>query len=67
MGILDSATYHVKFVPSADGGAVFKNSAVLKCKGDAKPTEENINHFKESFKNTFKALESYAIAHPEAY
>ena len=67
MGILDSATSHVKFVPSADGGAVFKNNSVLKCKGDAKPTEETINHFKESFKNTFKALEAYAIAHPEAY
>ncbi|GJZ01956.1 root allergen protein-like protein [Tanacetum coccineum] len=67
LGILDSATHHIKFIPSADGGAVFKHSVVLKCKGDAKPTEETLNQFKEFFKNTFKTLEAYAIAHPEAY
>ncbi|PWA49405.1 vegetative storage protein, VSP [Artemisia annua] len=67
LGIIDSATHHIKFVPSADGGAVYKHNVVLKCKGDAKPTEETINQFKESFKNTFKALESHLIAHPKAY
>ncbi|GJT20326.1 root allergen protein-like protein [Tanacetum coccineum] len=67
MGILDSATHHIKFVPSADGGAVFKDSVVFKGKGDAKPTEETLNQFKELFKNTFKAQEAYAIAHPEVY
>nr|GEW66224.1 root allergen protein-like [Tanacetum cinerariifolium] len=58
LGILDSATHHIKFVPSADGGAVFKHCVVVKCKGDAKPTEETLNQFKESFKNTFKALDA---------
>ncbi|GJR41474.1 root allergen protein-like protein [Tanacetum coccineum] len=43
LGILDSATHHIKFVPSADGGAVFKDNVVLKCKGNAKPTEETLN------------------------
>ncbi|GJY87529.1 root allergen protein-like protein [Tanacetum coccineum] len=64
---LDSATHHFKLVPSADGGAVFKDSVVFKGKGDAKPTEETLNQFKELFKNTFKAQEAYAIAHPEVY
>ncbi|GJT75445.1 root allergen protein-like protein [Tanacetum coccineum] len=67
MGILDSATHHIKFVPSADGGVVFKDSVVFKGKGDAKPTEEALNQFKELLTNTFKTLEAYAIAHPEAY
>ncbi|GJZ30350.1 root allergen protein-like protein [Tanacetum coccineum] len=30
LGILDSATHHIKFVPSADGGAVFKDNVVLR-------------------------------------
>ncbi|GJR48103.1 root allergen protein-like protein [Tanacetum coccineum] len=64
---LDSVTHHFKLVPSADGGAVFKDSVVFKGKGDAKPTEETLNQFKELFKNTFKAQEAYAIAHPEVY
>ncbi|GJY56265.1 hypothetical protein Tco_0455380 [Tanacetum coccineum] len=41
------------------------DSVVFKGKGDAKPTEETLNQFKELFKNTFKAQEAYAIAHPE--
>nr|GFB59993.1 root allergen protein-like [Tanacetum cinerariifolium] len=61
------ATHHFKVVPSADGGAVLKDSVVLKRKGDAKPTEETLNQFKELFKNTLKAHEAYAIAHPEVY
>ncbi|GJR41476.1 putative reverse transcriptase domain-containing protein [Tanacetum coccineum] len=29
LGILDSSTHHIKFVPSADGGAVFKDNVEL--------------------------------------
>ncbi|GJX83976.1 root allergen protein-like protein [Tanacetum coccineum] len=47
LGILDLATHHIKFVPSADGGAVFKDNIVLNCKGDAKLTEETLNQYKE--------------------
>ncbi|GKC95412.1 root allergen protein-like protein [Tanacetum coccineum] len=67
LGILDSATHHIKFVPFADGGAVFKDDIILKCKGDVKPTKETLNQYKELLTNTFKTLEAYAIAHPEAY
>nr|GEY65912.1 root allergen protein-like [Tanacetum cinerariifolium] len=59
------STHHFKIVPSANGGAVFKDIVVLK--RNAKPTEETLNQFKELFKNTFKAHEAYAIAHPEVY
>ncbi|KAI3690977.1 hypothetical protein L2E82_49190 [Cichorium intybus] len=34
MGIVDSASHHVKFVPSADGGSVYKHTVVFNCKGD---------------------------------
>ncbi|KAL7595649.1 hypothetical protein Lser_V15G31320 [Lactuca serriola] len=67
LGIIDSATHHIKFVPSADGGSVYKHSTEFNCKPDAQLSEDILNFAKEAFKNTFKAIEAYAIAHPEAY
>ncbi|KAI3730067.1 hypothetical protein L6452_18743 [Arctium lappa] len=66
LGIIDSATHHITFTPS-DGGSIYKHTTVFKCKGDAKLTEDTHNLVKEAVKKTFKAIESYAIAHPEAY
>ncbi|KAI3690979.1 hypothetical protein L2E82_49192 [Cichorium intybus] len=67
MGIVDSASHHVKFVPSADGGSVYKHTVVFNCKGDNKVPEDTINLMKEGLKKSFKGFEAYAIAHPEAY
>nr|CAB71301.2 vegetative storage protein, VSP [Cichorium intybus] len=67
MGIVESANHHVKFVPSADGGAVYKHTVVFTCKGDNTVPEDTINLMKEGFKKSFKGFEAYAIAHPEAY
>ncbi|CAH1454422.1 unnamed protein product [Lactuca virosa] len=67
LGIIDSATHHIKFVPSADGGSVYKHSTEFNCKPDAQLSEDILNLAKEAFKNTFKAIEAYAIAHPQAY
>ncbi|CAH1454429.1 unnamed protein product [Lactuca virosa] len=67
LGIIDSATHHVKFVPSPNGGSVYKHTTVFNCKPDAQLSENILNGSKEAYKNTFKAIEAYAIAHPEAY
>ncbi|KAI3506075.1 hypothetical protein L1887_28431 [Cichorium endivia] len=67
MGIIESGTHNLKFLPSADGGSVYKHSMVFKCKGDAKLSEDNVSQMKEGLKKTFKAIEAYAIAHSEAY
>ncbi|KAI3730069.1 hypothetical protein L6452_18745 [Arctium lappa] len=67
LGILDSATHSIKFIPSSDGGSIYKHTTVFKCKGDAKLTEDTLNLVKATLKKTFKAIESYAIAHPEVY
>ncbi|KAL7595652.1 root allergen protein [Lactuca sativa] len=67
MGIVESANHHVKFVPSSDGGSVYKHTVVFTCKGDNTVPEETINLMKEGFKKSFKGFEAYAIAHPEAY
>ncbi|KAD4888258.1 hypothetical protein E3N88_20331 [Mikania micrantha] len=66
MGIMDTINYHVKVVP-CDGGCVFKQTVTYNCKGDEKPSEEFIKKEKELYENTYKAIESYAAAHPETY
>ncbi|KAJ9546548.1 hypothetical protein OSB04_019091 [Centaurea solstitialis] len=65
---LESATYHVKFVPDATNqGSTYKVSSVYKCKDPAKFTQENAKLADEYTKKTFKAIEAYIIAHPNAY
>ncbi|KAK9059118.1 hypothetical protein SSX86_021737 [Deinandra increscens subsp. villosa] len=67
MGILDSIDHHVKIIPSADGGSVFKQIVIYNCKGDAKPSAKTLNFEKELYEKTYKAIEAYAVAHPETY
>ncbi|KAF5820519.1 putative Bet v I/Major latex protein [Helianthus annuus] len=67
MGIINTTTYHMKFIPSPNGGSVFKQTFLIRYKGDAKQMDDVIKIIKESITNTFKKMESYAIAHPEVY
>ena len=67
MGILDSTKTDVKIVPSADGGSIFKQTVTYNCKGDEKPSAETLNFEKEVYEKTFKAMEAYAVAHPEEF
>ncbi|KAL4583637.1 hypothetical protein LXL04_008218 [Taraxacum kok-saghyz] len=62
MGIIDSATHHIKFVPSNDGGSIYKHIVVFNFKGDNKLPKDNINLRKDALKKSFKGFESYAIA-----
>ncbi|KAM0064313.1 putative Bet v I/Major latex protein [Helianthus debilis subsp. tardiflorus] len=66
-GVMDTATHHIKFIPSTNGGSVYKHTTLVKFKGDAKLTDDFINLCKETLKNSFNAIESYAIDHPDAY
>ncbi|KAL8231227.1 hypothetical protein R6Q57_001005 [Mikania cordata] len=66
MGILHTISYHVKVV-SSEGGCVFKQTVKYNCKGDEKPSEEFLEKEKELYENTYKAIEAYAVAHPETY
>ncbi|GJY52574.1 root allergen protein-like protein [Tanacetum coccineum] len=67
MGILDSITHHVNIEPSADAGTLFKQRIIYNCKGDDKPSIETLNFERELYEKTYKALEAYAVAHPETY
>ncbi|KAJ9546405.1 hypothetical protein OSB04_018948 [Centaurea solstitialis] len=63
---LESATYQAKFVPEANQGSTYKVSSVYKCKDPAKFTQENAKFADEYTKKTFKAIEAYIIANPNA-
>ncbi|KAG5555187.1 hypothetical protein RHGRI_012656 [Rhododendron griersonianum] len=66
MGIFDSISYHIKIVPSANGGSVCKNRSIYQTKGDAQVTEEEIKSGKEKASTMFKAIEAYLLANPDA-
>ncbi|XP_023761468.2 root allergen protein [Lactuca sativa] len=67
MGQLDSMTHHVKFIPSHDGGCVYKPTVVYNCKGETQLPEEALNMVKEGFKKTFNAIEGFIHANPQTY
>ncbi|KAI3829010.1 hypothetical protein L1987_03123 [Smallanthus sonchifolius] len=67
MGILYSLDHHVKIVPSAEGGSVFKQTVIYNCKGDDKPSTVVLNFEKELYEKTYKAIETYVVAHLETY
>ncbi|KAL0414197.1 UNVERIFIED_CONTAM: Major allergen Pru ar 1 [Sesamum radiatum] len=66
MGGLESITYHVKIVPTEDGGCICKNRSIYQTKGDVEITEEKIKEGKEKALAMFKAIEAYLHAHPDA-
>nr|XP_043629625.1 root allergen protein-like [Erigeron canadensis] len=65
MGKIDNIAIHFEFIPSANGGSVYKQTLVFQCTGDSTLSEEELNGAKEFDLNTLKAFEAYAIAHPE--
>ncbi|KAL2230143.1 major allergen Pru ar 1-like [Sesamum indicum] len=66
MGGLESITYHVKIVPTEDGGCICKNRSIYQAKGGFELTEEKIKEGKEKAMAMFKAIEAYLQANPEA-
>ncbi|KAG6431300.1 hypothetical protein SASPL_109379 [Salvia splendens] len=63
---IESITYHVKIVPTEDGGSICKKRSVYNTKGDAVISEEKIKEGKESASAMFKAIEAYLHANPDA-
>ncbi|KAL0414200.1 UNVERIFIED_CONTAM: Major allergen Pru ar 1 [Sesamum radiatum] len=66
MGALESITYHIKIVPTEDGGCICKNRSIYHTKGDVEINEEKIKEGKERAMAMFKAIEAYLKANPEA-
>ncbi|KAK6161112.1 hypothetical protein DH2020_004493 [Rehmannia glutinosa] len=46
-GVLESITYHIKIVPTEDGGCVCKNRSVYHPKSDVELDEDKIKAGKE--------------------
>ncbi|KAL0456916.1 UNVERIFIED_CONTAM: Major allergen Pru ar 1 [Sesamum latifolium] len=61
-GVLESITYHVKIVPTEDGGCICKNRSIYHTKGDVEINEEKIKEGKEKALAMFKAIEAYLQA-----
>lgn len=66
MGLFESVSYHIKIVPTLDGGSICKNRSIYHTKGDAQVTEEEIKAGKEKASGMFKAVEAYLLANPDA-
>lgn len=66
MGLFESVSYHIKIVPTPDGGSICKNRSIYHTKGDAQVTEEEIKAGKEKASGMFKAVEAYLLANPDA-
>ncbi|KAL8048307.1 hypothetical protein ABFX02_07G055500 [Erythranthe guttata] len=66
MGIVESITYHIKIVPTEDGGCICKNRSIYNVKGDAhEVTEDKIKEGKEKAMAMFKAIEAHLHANPD--
>ncbi|KAK4425411.1 Major allergen Pru ar 1 [Sesamum alatum] len=61
-GVLESITYHVKIVPTEDGGCICKNRSIYHTKGGVEINEEKIKEGKEKAMQMFKAIEAYLQA-----
>ncbi|PIN16957.1 hypothetical protein CDL12_10379 [Handroanthus impetiginosus] len=62
MDVLDSVTYHVKIVPTKDGGCVCRNRSIYHTKDGVEISEEKIKEGKEKAMAMFKAIEAYVQA-----
>ncbi|KAH6770289.1 hypothetical protein C2S52_015092 [Perilla frutescens var. hirtella] len=65
-GVIESITYHIKIVPTEDGGSICKNRSIYNTKGDVEITEDKIKEGKEKAMAMFKAIEAYLHANPDA-
>ncbi|KAH6770292.1 hypothetical protein C2S52_015095 [Perilla frutescens var. hirtella] len=63
--VIESITYHIKIVPTEEGGSICKNRSIYNTKGDAQISEENIKEGKEKATAMFKAIEAYLQANPD--
>ncbi|XP_071694075.1 LOW QUALITY PROTEIN: major allergen Pru ar 1-like [Rutidosis leptorrhynchoides] len=59
---LESISYHLKIVPTAEGGCIVKNTSIYTCKGDVTIPEEQIKAGKDKAAGLFKAIEAYLLA-----
>ncbi|KAE9455186.1 hypothetical protein C3L33_12939, partial [Rhododendron williamsianum] len=61
----ESISYHIKIVPSPDGGSICKNRSIYCPKGDNKVSVEEIKSGKDMASSIFKAFEAYLLANPD--
>ncbi|MGI4297465.1 pathogenesis-related BetVI family protein [Klebsiella pneumoniae] len=65
--VFESISYHIKIVPTPDGGSICKNRSIYHTKGDSTISEEDIKAGKEKASGIFKKVEAYLLEHPDLY
>ncbi|KAM3755652.1 hypothetical protein ACB098_02G055800 [Castanea mollissima] len=65
--VLEKISYEIKIVSSPDGGSILKSTSKYHTKGEHDIKEEQVKAGKEKAAGLFKAIESYLLAHPDAY
>ncbi|XP_034685991.1 major strawberry allergen Fra a 1-2-like [Vitis riparia] len=63
---VESICHELTVVPAPGGGSIYKNTSKYHTKG-AEVCEEHVKGGKEDALATFKAIEAYVLAHPDAY
>ncbi|KAJ9154549.1 hypothetical protein P3X46_027869 [Hevea brasiliensis] len=66
MHTLEKISYHTKFVPTPDGGCIFKAIRKYYTKGDIEIKKDDLKTGKEKARGIFKAIEAYLLANPDA-
>ncbi|KAF9606309.1 hypothetical protein IFM89_024977 [Coptis chinensis] len=61
------ASNHITVESASDGGCVYKVSCEYKTLPGVEYTDEEIQFAKNGMAGTFKAVESYVLANPDAY
>ncbi|KAL5996264.1 hypothetical protein ACLOJK_026338 [Asimina triloba] len=64
---LISSVYHVKFVPSGNGGCVIKTTAEFTPAAGVTYTEADVNVHKEGVTGMYKAVSAHLEQNPDAY
>lgn len=64
---IEKISYESKFIATADGGAIIKNTSKYHTVGEVEITEEQVKEGKERAFGLFKLLESYLHQNPDAY
>ncbi|KAF3432415.1 hypothetical protein FNV43_RR27155 [Rhamnella rubrinervis] len=65
--VLEKITYDMKFEANQDGGSIVKNKFTYYTKGDIKINEDQLRIGKDKVAGSYKGVEAYLVANPDAY
>ncbi|KAL6190916.1 hypothetical protein ACLB2K_037310 [Fragaria x ananassa] len=64
---VETISYEINLVASADGGSIIKSRSNYHCKGEVEIKEEHVKAGKERAAGLFNIIELYLLGNPDAY